>query len=233
MSENVEQVRSLQAALDKANTAIASFEQRLKEMDEAQILAKFEALEAKITERDGTIASVKAELDTVKTALTEAEKSRKEVEDAKAELENQVIESKTKLDEIEAARTRTDRISALVDKGVDKADAETIVDKFTSLDEEQFGEIVEAKAEVIEAKKAAAAAAVGGNTNAGDGDGDDDGNGGDAEHNADAGVLDGAGDGDGDGNANLGVGDGEGEGEALSSELTSWFSQQLSPSQNR
>ena len=154
MSDTNEQVvRSLEVQQTKDQQAIASLESRLKAMDEAQVTAKFDTLAANVASRDETIVGLQAKLEEAEAASLDSVKSLKELKDAKAEADKKLVELTAKLDDIEAESVKTNRISALVDKGVDKVDAEGIVETYAGINNEQFEAVVKTQSELVEAKK--------------------------------------------------------------------------------
>ena len=135
MSDNNEQVRSLQAQVE-------SLEARLKELDEEKIQAQISTFEKACADKDAEITELKAQLDAASEAVEASKKSAEDFEAAKAENESKIAELTEKLDAIEAENLKTSRISALVDKGVDKAEAESLVETFANISDEQFDALV-------------------------------------------------------------------------------------------
>lgn len=153
MPENTEQVLALQDSVRKGEQLAADLTQRLKDMDEAQVTAKFEALATQVADRDTQIVELTAKLEKAEATSEESTQGLEKLTEAKANIDKQLGELQGKLDGIEAESLKTNRTSALVDKGVDKADAESIVETFVSLSDEQFEKIVATQSELIEAKK--------------------------------------------------------------------------------
>ncbi len=136
--------------LEKKNSElqnqIAALELKLKEGDVASYKGQIESLTASVNEKDQSIKSLSDEVATLKS---DKETSAKELASVKADLEVKVQEiNQTKADVL-----RTSRISSLVDKGVDKADAEKLVDRFVALSDEQFTDIVAMQESLVAAKK--------------------------------------------------------------------------------
>jgi len=140
---------------------IAELKAELKRLDAEKVQAKYDSYEktvagqkAEIEDKDRIIAEFEEKINSIGASL-EDEKNAKEaaerqLEESKAELK----EAHDKLAEIEAQALAANRTSALVDKGVEKAEAEKIVEKFTHLNDDQFADIVTLQAELVEAKKA-------------------------------------------------------------------------------
>ena len=128
--------------IEELQTEVAELRRRLKEMDEAAVRAKFEKLDNQVAEKDTAIAELEKQIE-------EANASNEELVKAKEELETQVAESSEGSDKISAELAeikdeilKTSRISTLVDAGVDKEEAGTIVEKFANLNDEQFDSLV-------------------------------------------------------------------------------------------
>lgn len=146
MSEHNEQVRSLQSQVE-------SLEYRLKGLDEEKVQAQISEFESACAGKDAEIAELQSKLEAAKETHTALDKSVEELDTAKADSESKIAELVEKLDTIEAESLKTSRISALVDKGVDKADAETLVETFTGISVEQFEALVETQSKLVEANK--------------------------------------------------------------------------------
>ena len=140
MSDNNEQVRSLQAQVE-------SLEARLKELDEEKIQAQISTFEKACADKDAEITELQTQLEAATEAAEASKKSAEDFEAAKAENESKIAELTEKLDAIEAENLKTSRVSALVDKGVDKAEAESLVETFAGISDEQFDALVTKLAE--------------------------------------------------------------------------------------
>lgn len=126
-------------------------------LQEGKVKEQVTALEKTIASKDEEIKNVKIELDNVKA-------SKKDVEDkltaSKAEVEaitKKLVEAQTFVDETKKSVARATRLSTLVEKGVDKVEAEKLVDSYTSASDELFAVLVETQAKLVEAQKASAA----------------------------------------------------------------------------
>ena len=135
MSDNNEQVRSLQAQVE-------TLEARLRELDEEKVQAQIATFEKACADKDAEITELTEKLEAAKEAFEASKKGSKELEAAKAESDSQIAELTEKLDAIAAESLKTNRISALVDKGVDKAEAEALVETFAGISDEQFEALV-------------------------------------------------------------------------------------------
>jgi polyhydroxyalkanoate synthesis regulator phasin len=147
--EILRELKDKNAALEQKLTAAT---QRLEEMGEAAVQAKLDAKDGTITELKTEIASLTDEVKALKTSAQELETSRDEAVAAKIEVEEELTKAKEKIEKSEAEALKTSRVSVLVDKGVDKAEAEELVASFDDLDDDKFNRLVEMQAELVAAK---------------------------------------------------------------------------------
>src|SRR5688572_19332449 len=120
------------ADFNAAQKEIAELRERLEAAKEDKVKEQVTALEKTVSGRDEEIKNLKTEIENLKTSKAEAVKS---VEAAKAEVEEtkkKLVEAEKKVEENRLSIVKANRVSALVDKGVDKAEAEKIVDAFVS-----------------------------------------------------------------------------------------------------
>ena len=144
MSEHNEQVHTLEAQVSK-------LEARLRDMDEEKVRAQISTFEKACADKDAEISELTSKLAEVTQANEDSATHLQSLEETKANSEKQIAELTKKLDAIEAESIRTIRISSLVDKGVDKAQAESLVDIFTGISDEQFESLVETHEKLVEA----------------------------------------------------------------------------------
>jgi hypothetical protein len=135
MSDNNEQVRSLQAQVE-------SLEARLKELDEEKIQAQISTFQKASADKDAEINELKSKLDAANEAIEASNESAEELKTAKVESDKSIAELEEKLNAIEAENLKTSRVSTLVDKGVGKAEAESLVETFAGITDEQFETLV-------------------------------------------------------------------------------------------
>lgn len=152
-NENNDNVQRLEQELAKAQAVTEKLEARLNSMDEAEVNAKFDTLHADIDQKDKTIAELQQKLEEITANAEKSAETVASLEKSNSDLNEQLVQANEKLTQIEAENIRTDRISALVSKGVDKADAETIVDTFSNVTAEQFDAIVDQQSALVEARK--------------------------------------------------------------------------------
>ena len=135
MSDNNEQVRSLQAQVE-------TLEARLRELDEEKVQAQISAFEKACADKDAEIAELGSKLEAANEVLEASKKSFAELDAVKAESEIKITELTEKLNSIEAENLKTSRVSALVDKGIDKEESEELVETFAGITDEQFETLV-------------------------------------------------------------------------------------------
>jgi hypothetical protein len=135
MSDNNEQVQALKAQVE-------TLEARLKALDEEKVQAQISEFEAACAGKDAEISELISKLDVAHEAVEASKKSADELETAKAESDKAIAELEEKLNAIEAENLKTSRVSALVDKGVDKTEAESLVETFAGITDEQFEALV-------------------------------------------------------------------------------------------
>ena len=135
MSDNNEQVQALKAQVE-------TLESRLKGLDEEKVQAQIATFEKACADKDAEITELKVELETANESVESSKKEAKEISEAKTKSDKIVAELSEKLEAIEAQSLQTSRISALVDKGVDKAEAESLVETFAGITDEQFEALV-------------------------------------------------------------------------------------------
>ena len=136
MSDNNEQVQSLKAQVE-------TLEARLKALDEEKVQAQISEFEAACAGKDAEISELNSKIEAVSETLEESKKAFDEISAAKTEADEKISELTEKLDAIEAESLKTSRISALVDKGVEKAAAESLVETFAGITDEQFEALVQ------------------------------------------------------------------------------------------
>jgi hypothetical protein len=131
------QIKELQEKLEAANKTIADF-------NESKFTSQIEKLEKEVAELKEVVEAKESELTTKSEELDGVKANLKSLEDVKANLEKEI-------EKVRAAELKTNRISKLVEGGVDKEKAEAKVELFISLSDEQFDAVA---AEIVEAAKA-------------------------------------------------------------------------------
>jgi len=130
--------------LTELKTALAAAEERAKVAEEALVKADISKLQADLTSKE-------TEIETLKTENAALQAKNDEI----AKTNSCLMEE---LKDIRAKELRANRISTLVDGGIDKEIASTKVDKFVFLNDEQFTEvatelIAAAKAQLVKAEE--------------------------------------------------------------------------------
>jgi hypothetical protein len=138
------QLSDLKASLKDLQTENANLKDELSQANVKDLQVQVETLSAEKTQLETDLASVKEEFDKTKADLT---KSNEQI----TEVTNKNTELTAKLDELKADIVRANRVASLVDGGFDKKTAETKVDLYKSLNNEQFTDIA---TELITARKA-------------------------------------------------------------------------------
>lgn len=141
----------------EAQKVIAELRGRLEAASEAQVKERIAAAEKAVAAKDEEIKTVKVEIDNVKASKKDVET---ELATVKASLEDSNKKLQAALAEIETGKkvaVKANRISTLVDIGVDKVEAEKLVDASADATDDLFKIVVDTQAKLIEAQKAAAA----------------------------------------------------------------------------
>lgn len=149
MSENTVSLADYQASQARIN----ELTKRLDDMQENAVKDKYAQYEKSVAEKQGFIDNLKVEIENLKTAKAEVEKELETSKASYGELNKKFEDSQNELKNIQAEAKKTERVSTLVSVGVDKAEAEKVVDKFVNADDEMFSEVVASKKELVEAKK--------------------------------------------------------------------------------
>ena len=124
--------------VEELQKEVAELRQRLKEMDEAAVTAKFNELNESATQKDTAIAELTEQIEEAKASYEELLKIKEDLETQLAESSEATAKTEAELAEIKAEILKTSRVSTLVSAGVDKEEAEAIVAKFENLDDDQF-----------------------------------------------------------------------------------------------
>lgn len=141
-----DRVKDLEASL-------AEKDRKLAELDAAAVQSKLDAKDGVIAEQDKTINGLKSQVEELTAKITVSDEAKAKAEEALAQKTEECEAATKKLGDIEAEAARVTRISTLVDKGVEKARAEEIVEKFGDLNDEKFEAVVAMQAELVQAKK--------------------------------------------------------------------------------
>jgi predicted nucleic acid-binding Zn-ribbon protein len=132
MLSQIEDLKLTVATLKKERDDAQS---KALEVAAAQTKAEIDGLKADIVKRDETVASLNDQLKNLNVKLTEAA-------DLKVKAENSLNELTKEVNSLKLGIVKSDRISALVDHGMNETDATAKVEKLISLNDEQFAEIL-------------------------------------------------------------------------------------------
>jgi len=173
MADNEKYATQLEESNKDLNAALAKANSRIEELGEARVQSALAEKDGSIAKLTGDLAAAQTKVDELTASFNDAVTAKETAEASKTEADEKLVEATTKLDEVEKTAMATARISTLVDKGIDKAIAETVVAEFAELSDEKFTKVVEMQAQIAKAsaekpaddegtdeEKAAAAAAA-------------------------------------------------------------------------
>lgn len=128
-----------QLQLETAKASLKNFETEAKTRVETE---KVELNKA-IASKEEVITTLKNEVETLKALSSEKDGKIAEINTAKASIEAELVTAKASLDQFKLNEVKSTRIGLLLEVGVEKAKASTLVDKFASASDEMFAELVE------------------------------------------------------------------------------------------
>jgi hypothetical protein len=138
---------------EKLEAQVDNLTSQLDTLREEHTKAGIDNLKSQIANLAGEVTTLTEERDGLTVAKTE-------LETAKAELETKIDETikardeyKVKVEEAEAAAIKASRIAELVESGAEKEEAETKVEAFISLNDEQWAVIASTLKEAFTVKK--------------------------------------------------------------------------------
>jgi len=145
MDDNIlkDQLAELKQANASLEEKLADVTNKLAKADVEKYTAQITELETTITSNTEELAAKASSIESLTTQVDTLNTKLDETNEAKAELQ-------TKLAEVEAAKVTANRISTLVDGGIDKEVATTKVELFANLTDEQFTVVAN---ELVEAAK--------------------------------------------------------------------------------
>lgn len=152
MADENEKVLKLERQNADAQNEIKALRDRLQKMDEEKVTAEINSLKDVIFQKDQAIADLNKKIDEITASYNEVAKKHEDLSAAKAEIDKSLVEAQSKLVEIEIASHKTNRVSSLVDRGVDKAEAERLVEKAGNMTDEQFQLLVDATSKKVESE---------------------------------------------------------------------------------
>jgi hypothetical protein len=138
-----EQLKSNENKLNDALSELKAVKSELERVKAEELKNKEEAIKASSEAKDKTIAELQSKIDEFAKTLAEKDKSiasvNNELADVKAELESK----ETELNKIALASKEANRLSKLVEAGLEKTQAESSVKLYEALSDENFDKIVE------------------------------------------------------------------------------------------
>lgn len=129
--------------LAKAEAKLDKLQEELKTVVAETQKSEREKLEKQIAKLTVDLEDTNKKLEAKAKELSEKETALENAEKAAKAKEVEITEFKTKLEKIEKAQAKSARINKLIVAGVDSAKATTIADKWESVSDEQFEDIVE------------------------------------------------------------------------------------------
>jgi hypothetical protein len=151
MADNEKYVGQLEDQNKGLQTDLASANKRIEELGEAQVKSALAEKDTSIASLETELKAAQAKIEELTASYNEAKKAQETAEAAKTEVDEKLAEATTKLTEAEGVAKTTARVSLMVDKGIDKADAETVVAEFNELDDDKFAKVVEMKSDAAKA----------------------------------------------------------------------------------
>lgn len=140
------QVANLQKQLAEAN-------EKIEKLGEATITATIAEKDSEIAKLTEAKTASESKVEELTKQIAELNEAKVAIESAKKEAEDALAEANSKLSAIEKEATKANRISTLVDLGVDKAEAEEVVADFEGLSDEKFEKVAALKAKAAKKYK--------------------------------------------------------------------------------
>ncbi len=153
MADNEKYTAQLEDTNKGLQADLLSANRRIDELGEAHVKSALAEKDAAITQVENDLKAAQAKIDELTASFNDAVKAKETAEADKADIDTKLAEATTKLSEVEVIAKTTARVSLMVDKGIDKAEAETVVAEFSELDDDKFAKVVEMKSEAIQAAK--------------------------------------------------------------------------------
>lgn len=138
-----------EAKYTEAQNEIKELRDRLVAAGEEQYKQALKTKEDEISQLTATINDMQKKIDEMTEKLNDVAKAKETLETSKAAVDTKVKELENEIKKINDENVKIDRVSVLVSAGVDKAEAEKLVDRFASVSDEQFTDIVELQKKII------------------------------------------------------------------------------------
>jgi hypothetical protein len=129
-TDNKDRVKELETKVDELTAKSAKAE------------ASVETFKVTQEQKDKEITDLKLKIEDLNKTITEVNQAKASLETEKTDIATKLATATDELNKIKIDNLKISRISVLVDKGLEKAQAVEVVDKFISNSDEQFGEIV-------------------------------------------------------------------------------------------
>jgi hypothetical protein len=136
VSQLEEQTKALQAQLTEAN-------QRIAELGDVKVKSALAEKDTQIAKLSDELKDTQDKIAALEAAKQDLEQARDAVQAERTEFETKLTEANEKLAEIAKKSRSVARVSILVDKNVDKTEAEQIVAEFDELNDEKFARLVD------------------------------------------------------------------------------------------
>lgn len=134
-----------------AQKEISDLRNRLEAAKEENVKKKIEEVQASASKKDEEISSLKTELENVKASKKDLESSLAKLNESVTDLTNKLSDAEEVLAKAAKEKIISNRVSTLIEKGVEKSEAEKIVTASASTSDEVFALLVDAHAKIVSA----------------------------------------------------------------------------------
>jgi hypothetical protein len=134
---------------NESQNEIKELRERLVQAGEEQHKNELQSKNEEITQLATEITNLKTQISDLTAKFNEVSKAKEEVDTAKASLDKELKDKAEEINRINAEKVKVDRISILVNAGVEKSEAEKLTDRFSGISDEQFADIVELQKKII------------------------------------------------------------------------------------
>lgn len=147
--EILDMAENFETKYSEAQNEIKELRDRLIAAGEEQHKQALKVKDEEISQLTATITDMQKKIDELVTKINEVSKAKETIESSKADVDTKVKELESELKKINDEKIKVDRVSVLVSAGVDKTEAEKLVERFASITDEQFADIVELQKKII------------------------------------------------------------------------------------
>lgn len=134
-----------------AQKEISDLRNRLEAAKEENVKKKIEEVQASASKKDEEISSLKTELENVKASKKDLESSLAKLNESVTDLSKKLSDAEEVLAKATKEKIISNRVSTLIEKGVEKSEAEKIVTASASTSDEVFALLVDAHAKIASA----------------------------------------------------------------------------------